>query len=41
MVRKLDYYILINDSDEADAEKECERSLKEALRIDPDNIDAL
>jgi hypothetical protein len=28
-------------SDEPKAEEECEKSLMEALKIDPDNIDAL
>ena len=36
------YYIIqYIDSDEPKAESECEKCLKDALKIDPDNIDAL
>ena len=37
----IQYIYYICNSDDPDAEKECERSLKEALKIDNENIDAL
>lgn len=39
-MRECIFYLYVF-SDEPDAEKECERCLREALKIDPNNIDSL